>query len=84
MAPVLAPDLSALHLDNCLQRLVLVPSSCWPSYACNENDGRGWAGRILDVERRSRSVLVQFLDACDERGRPYASARLALAAVTPL
>ena len=84
MAPVLAPDLSALHLDNCLQRLVLVPSSCWPSYACNENDGRGWAGRILDVERRSCSVLVQFLDACDERGRPYASARLALAAVTPL
>ena len=84
MAPVLAPDFSALHLDNCLQRLVLVPSSCWPSYACNENDGRGWAGRILDVERRSCSVLVQFLDACDERGRPYASARLALAAVTPL
>jgi hypothetical protein len=89
-APVQAPmapppaDVRPLTLDNCLLRRVLVPRTCWPSYDCDEHDGRGWTGRVVDVVPRSHAVVVEFVDATDRRGLRYADARLALAVLEPI
>ena len=43
-APAAPPpaDLRPLTMDNCLQRLVLVPHAYWPTYGCDEHRRRAW------------------------------------------
>ena len=68
-----------LRLPQTSQResgMVLVPRSLWPRYACFENEGRGWTGRI--VSRTKSSAMVQFAYHKTKDGRPYAPVRVPL------
>ena len=84
--PPAAPqaDTRPLTLDNCLQRRVLVPRTCWPAYPCDEHGGRGWTGRIVDVVRRGHAVRVEFVHAVDQRGLQYEDTQLVLAVLEPI
>ena len=86
MLPAAAPppDARPLTLDNCLQRRVRVPRTCWPDCECGEHGGRGWTGCVVDVMRRSGSVRVEFVEATDQRGLRYDDVRLALAVLEPI
>ena len=85
-APMAPPpvDLRPLTIDNCLQRLVLVPHACWPTYDCDEHGGRGWTGRVVDVLRRANAVRVEFVHAADGRGLRFPDEQLALAVLEPI
>ena len=77
-----SPDESPLIADNCVGRRVLVPSTIWPTYSCNELGGAGWSARI--VARTRHGVRVTFLQERDSRGRRYRDAELSLTALRPL
>jgi len=62
-----------LHADAALGRRVLVRSSLWPTYSCDENEGQGWSAKVVKVNRQRRAALVQFLFARDDQGRKYPS-----------
>jgi hypothetical protein len=81
-APLVAPDLTPLTAPNCVGRHVLVPAHVWPSYTCDEHDGRGWEAVVL---RHSRgAATVRFLHAATARGMPYADAQLQLTVLHPI
>ena len=63
-------------------RKVLVPSTLWPAYACDEHGGDGWEARIVSYSRGA--ALVKFLHARDEHGNPYPSESLSLTVLRPL
>lgn len=52
-------------------RVVLVPHTLWPTYPCNEQDGRGWLAVVRQVYAQKRCVTVRFLKviAADEHLR---------------
>ena len=76
------PDNSPLPpTQDCVGRRVLVARNLWPSYACDENDGRGWAAHI--VRFHQGVATVRFDHAVDPRGLPYPDERLLLRALVP-
>ena len=74
-------DLSPLT-DGCLGRRVLVPNSVWPSYPCDENNGRGWVARVINF--RAGVATIKFLHAANARGMPYPDEQLLLSALEPI
>jgi hypothetical protein len=76
------PDLTPLTSLNACGRRVLVPARVWPSYPCDEHDGRGWEAIIL--RNTQRAATVRFLHATTPRGMPYEDAQLQLCALHPL
>ena len=74
-------DLSPLT-DGCLGRRVLVPNSVWPSYTCDENNGRGWVARVINF--RARVATIKFLHAANARGMPYPDEQLLLSVLEPI
>jgi hypothetical protein len=76
------PDSTPLTPLNCCGRHVLVPAHVWPSYPCDEHDGRGWEAIVL--RNTQRAATVRFLHATTSRGMPYEDAQLQLSALHPL
>ena len=75
-------------MENAVGRRVLVPSSMWPEYACDDSGGEGWEGLVLRAEhvwsgsRWEASALVHFLHARDHTtGLPFANEILCLDAL---
>tara|TARA_B110000046_G_scaffold146920_1_gene154417 strand:+ start:164 stop:1759 length:1596 start_codon:yes stop_codon:yes gene_type:complete len=82
-ADAFVPDPSPLPASEaCVGRHVLVPHAVWPSYVCDEHDGRGWTALI--VSYRQQVVTVRFLHATSPRGLPYPDEQLQLDALQPL
>jgi len=59
-----------------------VPAAVYPSYACGENEGRGWTTLITRCARGA--CTVRFLEAADGRGVPYEDVQLQLTALQPI
>ena len=59
-----------------------IPRRCWPTYACDELDGKGWEGEILDYN--APFARVHFLHATTPRGLAYEPAELKLSILSPL
>jgi len=72
-----------LKRGHSVGRRVLVPSSCWPTYDCSEQGGRGWVA-VIRRERANGLVLVRFVDARDARGVPYRNVWLCSRMLEPL
>ena len=70
-------DVSPLAVATCVGRRVLIPRACWPSYACTEYNGRGWAARIIKYS--GGVVRLRFLSAATARGIPFQDVTLQLA-----
>jgi hypothetical protein len=81
--PLPPSDTSALTLANADGRRVLVPSSCWPDYPCDEHGGAGWEALVAAVDKRGVAT-VSFIRATTPRGLPYADQQLELSALRPL
>ena len=82
--PIDAPpagDLSPL-VGSIVGRRVLVLSTIWPDYACNENGGQGWSGVVMRAGKGWADV--RFIDAHDESGKKYADERLEISVLRPL
>ena len=65
------PSSSAQQLVG---RHVCVPASLWPSYPCDELDGRGWEGVVEAFE--PPFAVVSFSFAVDPQGLPYEAVKL--------
>ena len=79
--PEPAPDLSPLD-GNALGRRVLVPRSLYPTYACDENDGRGWTARVVNY--RGGVATTRFTHATTARGIPYEDVLLRIHVLQPM
>ena len=53
---------------------VLVPHELWPTFACQEHGGVGWAAVVLSATKYT--ALVRFEHATTADGRPYEPIRL--------
>jgi hypothetical protein len=82
--PTEPADTSPLTPASCVGRRVLVPHSIYPTYPCDEFDGRGWEARIIAYSKRDGYATATYLHACDARGLPYQDVLLALAVLTPI
>ena len=74
--------LEPLAVGQVVGRLVLVPRTLWPSYACHEQEGRGWVARVISAT--GRTAVVSFLHSHTRGGVPYADVRLPLGDLQPL
>ena len=63
-------------------RKVLVPSSLWVAYPCNEHGGEGWEAVVVSCSRGS--ATVKFLHAKDGAGRMYPNETLSVSVLRPL
>ena len=77
-----APDPSPFVAHACVGRRALVPAAVYPSYACGENEGRGWTTLITRCARGA--CTVRFLEAADGRGVPYEDVQLQLTILQPI
>jgi hypothetical protein len=69
-----AADTSPLDPDRCVGRRVMVPAEAWPSFTCDENEGRGWTAVVQSSGRAG--ATVRFTDAATPRGIPYGDVTL--------
>ena len=58
---------------------VFIPRETWPTYACSEFDGLGWAATVCSAT--SRTAVVRFTNATTAAGRFYQNVRLPLRVV---
>ena len=65
---------------------VLVPASLWPDYECQEQEGQGWAAKIIQINNRSAqpTARIRFLHHRNKNGKRFADNRLLLSALRPL
>ena len=63
-------------------RLVLVPRTLWPSYPCDEHDGKGWTGQV--VSENNGRLVVHFPNARNHVGQPFRDVHLQSGAVVPI
>ena len=82
-AVVEAADLSPLDAASCAGRRVLIARAMWPSFSCDENEGRGWTGRIVSCTRGG-AATIKFLEATTARGIPYQDVTVLLSALEPI
>ena len=81
--PEAPPDLTPLPTtQQCVGRRVLVPRALWPTYACEENNARGWTAHIVSYSRGI--ATLRFASACDDRGLPYPDELLRIGDVVPI
>ena len=66
----------------CVGRHVLVPRSLWPTYACDEFNGRGWEATVRSAS--TSSAVVRFVRAVTRRGGAYEDVRLPIDMLVPL
>ena len=59
----------------------MIPRHVWPSYACTELEGRGWAAVIVRVSRRV--ATVRFTGARDADGRLFRNETLDVSVLEP-
>jgi hypothetical protein len=78
------PDTSPLTPENCEGRRALVPKEVWPSFECDEHNGRGWTVDIINYSKRLNAATIAFVHATTPRGIPYEDATLRLDVLTPL
>ena len=75
-------DTSPLAPLVAVGRRVLVPRALWPSYPCDENDGRGWTAHVVACAPNG-TATVRFRHAATARGVPYADVSLVLHSLAP-
>ena len=80
--PIVAPDTTPLTgYAADAGRRVMIPRHVWPSYACTELEGRGWAAVIVRVSRRV--ATVRFTGARDADGRLFRNETLDVSVLEP-
>ena len=85
-------DTSPLSYATSVGRLVMVPATHWPSYTCNELEGRGWRAVVRELKRwrpRRGEALVEaarvhFTRATTTHGVAYSDEWVDLSTLTPL
>ena len=50
----------------------MVPARIWPDYECAERGGTGWEVTIEQADKRTRAVLLSFVEARHANGARYA------------
>ena len=81
--PAVAPDATPLTgYAGDAGRRVMIPRHVWPSDACDEFEGRGWAAVVVRVSRRV--ATVRFSSARDADGRRFPDERLDVAVLEPV
>ena len=73
-APQAAPELAPLEGEPKVGDAVFVPREVWPSHACREHAGEGWAATVVATTKFT--AVVRFTYARTADGRRYLDERL--------